>query len=290
MPEPSAGRGVLLSVAAALGFSVMNALVKLLAAEGIPFVEVAAARALFGGLLLYGLARARGIPLAIHDRRATWVRTLAGCGAMTCTFFALSSMPLADAAVLFNTTPLWVAMLGLVILREKIGRMVLVALLIAPIGVVLVLRPGDTFFANGLIALLASVLSAIAMVSLRRLGATETPEAVVVHFSLWAGAILTVATIPFFVMPTPLQLALLVGSGIFATAAQVAMTKAYALDRAARVGGAGYLGVVFSAAFGLLFFDEALAPTTLAGIALVLLAGTLLWRDARREGDVRAGG
>lgn len=280
-------RGVALMVAAALGFSVMNALVKRATADGIPFFEVASVRAITGALMVVAWARARGTSLAVKNRRAMIMRTVAGTAAMSCTFYALAHLPLAEGTALFNLTPLFVAAIGWITLRERVSARVLVSLCAAFVGVLVVLHPSAELAAGGLIAVAASVFAAVAMVSLRRLGATETPEAVVLHFSLWAGVATGVAALPHLVVPSWLDLAIMAGAGVAATVSQLWMTRAYALDRAARVGGGNYLTIVGSAAIGIVLFDETLTLSTAIGVAIIVASGCLLALDAYREGSVK---
>lgn len=280
-------RGVGLMIAAALGFSVMNALVKRATADGIPFFEVASVRGLAGAFIVLGWARARGTSLVVINRPAMILRTVAGTAAMSCTFYALATLPLAEGTALFNLTPLFVAVLGWITLRERVSPLVALALAAAFVGVIVVLHPSADLAVGGLVALAASALSAVSMVSLRRLGATETAEAVVLHFSLWAGIATGVAALPHLVVPSGLDAVILLAAGLTATVSQLLMTRAYALDRAARVGGGGYLTIVGSAAIGLVLFGEPLSVSTAIGIAIILASGALLALDAYRDGGVR---
>jgi drug/metabolite transporter (DMT)-like permease len=65
-------------------------------------------------------------------------------------------------------------------------------------------------------------------------------------------------------------------AGICAGFAQLAMTRAYSLENAARVGGMSYLAVPVSALFGTHFLDERLGPTTTVGMILVVAGGVLV--------------
>ncbi len=57
-----------------------------------------------------GLARLAGAPLAFWRPRALWVRSLAGSFSLVCNFYALSTLPVADAVTLMNVQPLWVVL------------------------------------------------------------------------------------------------------------------------------------------------------------------------------------
>lgn len=282
-------RGLAFMLAASASFVVMNALTSRLGSTGVPFQTSAFARAAIGLLAALGFARARGASLAVADRRTMWTRSLAGSTSMLCTFYALSHLPLADATALLNTTPLWIALLAYLTLRESTNRAVLFALAAAGSGVVLIERP--TIAAGsvaGLVALGAGVTSALAMVSLRRLG-RETPEAVVVHFS-WVATVVTGVMLVAEVLRQgghpridAIGALELLGVGLGATVGQLFLTRAYALDRAARVGAAGWVQVVLALGVDLLTTKRTPRVSSLVGIALMVLAGVVLTIDARRD-------
>ncbi|MBK6529665.1 MAG: DMT family transporter [Deltaproteobacteria bacterium] len=279
-------RAIAFMLTGAVSFATMNALAR--AMRHLPWPMLGFSRALLGLLFALALARARGASLAIVDRRRMWQRSLAGTTGMLCTFYALTHMPLADATALLNTTPLWIAALAWVALRETISPRVLTALVVASAGVVLVERPGlrGGGFA-GLVALGAGCAGALAMINLRRLSG-ETPEAVVVHFSATAAAILGALSLRWFVAhgaPPSVgwqDLAGVLAMGATATLGQLAITRAYALDKAAGVGAAGWIQVVIALAIDAVVFGRRPEGTVLAGIALLLGSGALLVDDARR--------
>lgn len=273
--------------AGALSFAVMNAMARGL--RHLPWPMIACIRALFGLGAALAVARLRGASLAVADRRTMWRRSLAGSTSMLLTFYALTHMALADATALLNTTPLWITALAWVTLRERLSRAAVGALALASVAIALLERPTLSEGAlAGVAALAASGMSAVAMVSLRRLSG-ETPEAVVVHFSAVASVILAGATALWRARYGPLpalsgrEVAGLVAIGATATAGQLSITRAYALDKAARVGAAGWVQIVFAVGLDAAVFGRWPEPVAAAGIGLLLCAGALLVGDARRD-------
>ncbi len=271
----------------AVAFALMNALAR--GARHLPWPMLGFSRALFGLGAALALARLRGASLAIADRRRMWQRSVSGSVGMLCTFYALTHMPLADATALLNTTPLWIAALAWVTLRERLSPRVTLALAVAFAGVALVERPGMTEggFA-GVVALGAGCASALAMVSLRRLSG-ETPEAVVVHFSAVATGAMAAASLHWVATNGPppaftwVDAGAVLAMGVAATVGQLAITRAYALDKAARVGAAGWAQVVIALAIDALVFARVPERPALAGIAMLLVSGALLVGDALRD-------
>ena len=286
-PRDAPLRAIAFMLAGAVSFATMNALAR--AMRALPWPVLGFSRALLGLGLALAFARARGASLAIVDRRRMWQRSVAGTTGMLCTFFALTHMPLADATALLNTTPLWIAALAWIALREPISGRVLAALAVAFTGVLLIERPGLRGDAlPGLVALGAGCSGALAMINLRRLSG-ETPEAVVVHFSATATAVLGALSIAWFVQHgAPPSVTWKQGVGVLAmgaaaTTGQLAITRAYALDKAARVGAAGWIQVVIALGIDRVAFGRRPEGIALAGIALLLCSGALLVADARRD-------
>lgn len=282
--SPSAfGRSLALMALAAVGFAVMGACAQV-ASRRVHFLEVAAVRAAIGALGAFIFARARGTTLRIGNRRVMWVRTATGIAAMICTFYALSVLPIAHVSALGNTTPVFVAILGVVWLRERVGWLVGSSLAIALAGAMLILDPhGGIETLAGFVSLLAAVLASVAMVSLRKLGATESAEAVVLHFSVVAAIVCSTLSIPFASAPSIEDAAVMIGGGLGATVGQLAMTRAYQLDRAARVGAMGYLQILVSTLVGVTVLDQPLVARVGLGIAAIVCAGALLVWSALRE-------
>ncbi|MCU0622078.1 MAG: DMT family transporter, partial [Gemmatimonadales bacterium] len=203
-----------------------------------------------------------------------------------CTFYAITSprINLGDAATLGATAPVFVALLAPTLLGERSGRAVPLAVAVAFAGVVLVLQPTfESALDVALVATLGAVLYAIAMLSLRRLGPGESHEAVVLHFSLVAFATMAALAIPTWRTPGLRDAGWLLATGVFGGLAQLAMTRAYALDRAARISAGTFLGIVFTHLLAIPVFGEHPGWAQAAGTALVVAAGVGLAREVRGE-------
>jgi drug/metabolite transporter (DMT)-like permease len=273
-----------MSVGAVL-FAVMN-LAARSASQEAHFTMVAATRA-FLGLLVAASVGARK-SLRITDLRKTRLRSLFGVFAMFFTFFTLSrsELPLSDAATLFNLAPVGVAALSAFWLREPLGKRLPICLALSLVGAVVVLRPAFLFGgsigggAGRLIATSSAICAAsfasAAMVMLRQVGQKERPEAIAVHFSLAATLVFFVVAIPFAHWPSKhAAIAMLIG-GIAAGLGQLALTRAYALERAARVSSMGYLNVVATTGLAAALHGETPSSSTVLGMVLVVVPGIAL--------------
>ncbi|HUE76722.1 MAG TPA: DMT family transporter, partial [Longimicrobiales bacterium] len=246
---------------AAFFFSVMSLLVKI-AGQRLPTQEVVLARSAVGALLSWSVLRARGVSVLGNRRGLLLVRAVLGYGALSCFFYALVHLPLADATVIQYTNPVFTALLAAVLLSERLRLREVGLVLVSLAGVVLMARP--VFLFGGIserldmvaaaIALLGAVLSAGAYVTVRKLGATEDPLVIVFYFA----ALSTIGSLPLTamdaVMPTAAEWVVLGGIGVLTQFGQVLMTKGLRAEAAGRAMAVGYMQIVFAAIWGALFF------------------------------------
>jgi drug/metabolite transporter (DMT)-like permease len=283
--------------AGAILFALMNFFARL-ASSSASWMTVGAVRALVGALVAFGVARLRGTSLVANDRSAVFWRSLFGTAAMGTTFYALSSrtLPLGDTVTLLNLTPVFLALLAPIVLREKTSPAVGLALVISLGGVVLIVHPsfswqgatlstGPSAAVTAAVAVSAAFFASIAMMMLRRVGKTENPEAIAVHFSVFAGVVMTGLSLFDLRLPTLRDAGFMIIAGICAGFGQLALTRAYTLELAARVSGMGYLAVVASALLGALGLGERPSLAAVAGMALVVVGGLVVTfiRDTKEE-------
>jgi drug/metabolite transporter (DMT)-like permease len=271
-------------VIAQVFFAGMNVCTRL-GARTLPWSEIAATRFLVGALIALGFARYRGSSLRITDRPSTWRRSLFGTLAAICTFYALASsrIALGDAATLTATAPIFVALLSGPLLGERVGRQVALAIAVGFAGILTVVRPS---FASALpiaaIATAGSAFYAFAMIWLRKIGPGESQEAVVCHFSVVAFLTFLALALPVWRRPDWLGTLILLGAGVGGGGGQMAMTRAYALHRAAPVTAVSGLGIVLTYLLAIPVFGDRPTGWQLLGSLLVIGASLLL--ATSREG------
>jgi drug/metabolite transporter (DMT)-like permease len=241
--------------------------------------EVAAARFIVGALVVAAVAVRRGATLRIRHPRGTWMRSIFGTVSALGTFYALGSSRIAvgDAAAFGATAPIFVAVLSGPLLGERVTRSVWAGVALGFAGVLVLLRPG--FGAPVPIAAVAiggAFAFSIAIIWLRRIGPRESSEAVALHMSLVAGAAMVACTLPAFRMPRGGEWLALAGAGLAGGLAQVAMTRAYALETAARVSAMSYLGVAFTYVLERALLGTAPVLAQVAGAATICAAGVLV--------------
>ena len=278
MRSTSALGGLGWMIVAQLCFAAMNVFTRL-GSRHLPWPEIAAGRFLIGAGIAVALAATRGVSLRVTDRAGTWRRSIYGTIAALGSFYSLSSpvIGVGDAATLGATAPIFVALLSGPLLGERVGRRLRLAVMMAFVGIVLLVRPSFAIAAPvAAVAMGGAFFYALAMIWLRRIGPSESHEAVVLHFSLVALATMLVLAIPSWTWPDARSWFYLVGAGLGGGGAQLAMTRAYSLQRAAPVTALSYLGAVFTYLLALPLFPERPGLWQIAGSLLVLLATVLV--------------
>ncbi len=285
---PSVPLGLRYMALGAFWFSLMSLLVKV-AGQRLPSQEIVLVRAAITFVLSYLLVRRTGVNIWGKNRRLLVLRGLLGFTALSCFYYSLVHLPLAEASIIQYTNPIFTAILAALLLREHMGRWDVGGVLVSFLGVLLIARPGFLFgtgsqlspFAVGL-ALTGALCSAGAYVTIRKMTG-EHPLVIVFYLPL----VTLVATVPIaapsLIWPTPIEWLVLAGVGITTQIAQVYMTRGLQMERAGRATAVGYLQVVFAAIWGALFFAEFPDRWSLVGGALILGSTLLLAERGRRE-------
>lgn len=283
MTGDRARRAAIWMVMAQVLFALMNVSARA-ASAGASWQLVGASRFVLGAATAWTIARLRGVTVCVRSGRAAWLRTGFGTASAALMFFTLGArgMALGDVATLFATTPLMIALLAGPLLDERVGGRVVLATVLAFTGLVALAQPSFTS-APSLIAsgLGSAMCSALAMIALRRIGDDEPPEAIVFHFSSFGALVFIAASIPGWRWPDAHGALLLVATGISGGAAQLCMTRAYAIDAAARVSALSYFGALFTRALAAIAFHERPDVAQLAGTILIFAAGAMLARSER---------
>ncbi|PSQ82101.1 MAG: hypothetical protein BRD46_00395, partial [Bacteroidetes bacterium QS_8_68_15] len=107
-------------IGAAFFFSLMSACVETLG-DALPSQQIVLVRSVVTLGYSWTLVRWAGKALWGTNRRLLLLRGLFGLGGLSCFFWALTALPLADATVLHYTNPVLTALLAAVVLGERLG-------------------------------------------------------------------------------------------------------------------------------------------------------------------------
>lgn len=266
-------------VAASLLFACMGVCVKLGSAQ-FAAAELVFWRGFIATLIIGGYVLLRGLPLATPHARTHVVRGLSGFVSLVMYFYAISLIPLAAAVTLNYTSPLFLALLLVLWLKEPVRRGFHGTLAAGFVGVVLLLQPtlGGNQWLGAAFGLGSGIISSIAYLNVRRLGELGEPEwRTVFYFS----ALAALGGLPWMLVASPFHAIdlrgwlLLLGVGGFGVLAQLCMTAAYKRGKTLASACLAYSTVVFSSLFGILLWDETLPWLAWAGVMLIVASGLI---------------
>lgn len=206
-----------------------------------------------------------------------------------CWATSLTLLPFATVFALEFTLPVWVLVLAIVILGEKLTAARIVVIVLGFIGCLVILRPGlIAFQPASLLVLLASFLYAVFNVATKQMTTTDTTFGIVFWMNLFQLPLaLAGSDVTAFLRIDAWQLLPIAGVGISGLAAHYCMTNAFRYGDASVVVPLDFLRVPLIALVGWLFFGEALDLLVFVG-AFIILAG-ILWNlraEARSGRDI----
>ncbi|MGM0524892.1 MAG: DMT family transporter [Pseudomonadota bacterium] len=274
----------LLLLSAEASFAGVSALVKHLSATQ-NFEQLVFFRNVFAFLVLLPWLWRKG-PGALKTRR--WklhlVRGIAGITAMYLFFYAISTIPLAQATLVLLLSPFLIPVIGWLWLKDYVSRQTWLAILLGFIGVFIFLDPlGSSISPVVAVAFIAAALAAFTKTVIRKMSATESTSKIVFYFSGFATFASAIPLIWLW-QSIPVENWLGLGvMGLLAVYGQLAMTKAFSIAPAAKIGVFTYSSVIFAAVLGYWFFDEAVYWHMLWGTLVIIIAGYFAIRTRRKS-------
>jgi len=271
----------------ALGFALMSACVKEVSALGIPVLEIVAARAIVSGVISYADIKRKKISVWGHNKPLLIARGMVGAFALMFVYFAVTTLPLAEATVLQYLHPVFTAVLALFFLKEVIQRSTIACIAISLLGLFVIIQP-NLQLGSGVqypwVSIGAGVLgafgSAIAYIIIKKLTKTDDSSVIIFYFPMIAFPISMILLGGDFIMPSLAATGLLILVGIFTQIGQVGLTKALNSADASKATGYAYVQVLFSVLIGWVYFSEVPVMTTVIGGSLILFGAlvNVLWK------------
>ncbi|MBR9924605.1 MAG: DMT family transporter [Gammaproteobacteria bacterium] len=211
----------------------------------------------------------------LHTRRPRihLLRGLIYTATMVCFVWGLTLLPLAEATAIAFVAPLFVTLLSVPLLGERIDPPVFMASLVGFSGVLIVVRPsGDAFQLGTLILLAAAFFYALMMITARRYGAREHLWAMVFYMTL-VPFIVTALSLPWvWQTPEPWHWLGFLVSGVFGIGATAFITLAFRFAPAAIAAPFDYTAMLWAVLLGWWFWGE--LPDLWVWVGSVLIMGS----------------
>ncbi len=296
--------GILFVIAGLTVFSVQDLILKLISG-GYPLYEAMVIRGLTSAPFLMLFAHFDGGLATL--RTGGIVRMLVRGVVMFVAYFsfyiALAGLPLPTTVALYFSAPLFITLLSVLFLGERVGIFAWGAVLIGFAGVLIVLRPGSALFDwAALLPVLSGLTYGISMVMARRMGSLETAAALAFWGNLvfltfaclmalvlhsGAYAIETHPSLGFlsrgWITPPPGDLLLMMLCGVIAAIGLWLLTQAYRVAAASTVAPFEYVGVMWSLLWGWIFWRDWPDRIGWIGITFIIGAGLLVVYSERRK-------
>lgn len=234
-------------------------------------------RNLVSFLLFLPLILVKGFkPFKTEKLKSHFCRGFYGLAAMYCFFYAIAHLPLSDAMVFTYAAPVFMPFVAFFWLKEPLSKRVLTFSLLGLVGVLLVAKPSNALFnLLSLVGLGASVMAAIAYLSIREMSDTEPALRIVFYFALFSTLL---SAIPLLWAWHPLnlqQLAWLGLAGFLAALAQITMSRAYTQAPPTVIGPFAYSAIIFAGVFGWIRWNEVPDALSVLGALLIIVASVL---------------
>ena len=237
----------------------------------------------FAGLMAFPMVTAfalfSGDQGSLKPRQPRWMalRTLVILGNGIFGTYAFATLPLAQCYAIFFCMPLFIALLGVPLLGEKIDFLRGFAVILGLIGVMIALNPATARLEWAhLAAFLASGFGAMNYTILRKTGGTER-TVVLMLYPMVAQLAVVSLVMPFVYVPMPLgDMALTAFMALAGVAGSFAVIAAYRRARAIVVAPMQYSQIIWAAIFGALLFGETMSLPTILGTGLIILSSILI--------------
>jgi drug/metabolite transporter (DMT)-like permease len=284
MARSATQRGMASMLLATLAMVIMSAIFRHLSSVLHPF-EISFFRSVFGLLFFAPLFIKQGLaPLKTRRLGAHITRGSINAVSMLCFFLALKYTSLAKVAALFFATPLFAAVLAVLVLRETIKVRRVSALVIGVVGMLIIIQPGsDSLDFGAVLVLVSAILSAIAVILVKRLATTESSVTMTIYMGLVTTPVSFIASIPVWTAPNLEQLTWMIAAGCFGSIGQLAMVRAYTLADASAILPLEFFKLIWSAIIGYAFFAEIVDLSTWVGGTIILASTVYITHHERHE-------
>lgn len=202
-------------------------------------------------------------------------------------FYSVSALPLAEAISLSFLAPGFIALLGVLWLKEKLTGAVITALGAGFAGMLVMLWPQLTSAgfsvsstqAWGVAAALVSALSyAVNIILLRKLAVNQHPAIIVAFQNAGPAVLLLPLALLYWSHPSGQDMAMFMLAGGLGVAGHLMLTSAFARANASAIAPTEYTSLIWAAVIGFAWFGEQPTLYTAAGAALIVAGSFWLGR------------
>ncbi len=277
--------GALCMLAAVFCFGIGNVLVKI-ECERINVMQVVFARCLLATLFMvaYFATGNRASYYQTKNPKLQILRGFIGFISMSTLFISFDLLPMMDATAISFATPLFISLLSLPMLKERMSLSQWIAIFIGFAGVIVICNPSGNVTAMGAsAAFLSAIIEAVVMIMSRQLGKYDRPLTSVFYHGLVI-ALFSSFFMPFvWTCPTFIDFIFLIATAAVCCAGQIFVVYAYNLAPASVVAPLLYTLILWGALFGYVIWGETLTANLIYGMPVVILSGLyVIYQESRK--------
>ena len=272
-------KGIFFIILSAFGFAVMSAFIKL--SGDLPNIQKVFFRNLVSAIIaLFLIIKHKGSFTGKKENRKILIyRSLFGTIGIIFNYYAIDNLVLSDANMLNKLSPFFV-----IILKEKINLKQILAIIVAFIGALFIVKPSfDIRVVPYIIGFLSAVFAALAYTCVRMLGNKEEYYTIVFFFSTFS----LVTVLPMFIYVyepmTTMQFVYLILAGIFASLGQFGVTLAYKYAPAKEISIFDYSNIIFSAILSIFLFGVYPDKLSVVGYFIIFAAAFYMFLYNKRQ-------
>jgi drug/metabolite transporter (DMT)-like permease len=285
-PREDVTRGILYISASVVLSAIMGVGIKWLS-DTYPAVELTFFRSFFGLIAALAIVRHGGGIGTLRTQRlgSHFLRASAWVISFICSFLSLHYLTLATSVAFSFLAPLFMTVLSVPMLGERVGIHRWAAVLLGFLGVLFMARPnGEVFQLGAVFGIANAFFWGIGSVSVRQLTRTETSSSITFYTHLFSTLILGVA-LPFFWTPPSWQgLLAMAGLGLLGGISQFWTTQALSYAPAAAIAPFNYTQMIWAVIFGFIVWGDLPTLNLIIGVAIVVASGLyILHRETRQR-------
>lgn len=218
------------------------------------------------------------------------MRSLFGTIGILCNFYAVDHLVLSDASMLNKMSPFFVIIFSLIFLHEKINKVQAVAVIVAFLGSLMIIKPSFnlTEFFPAFLGFCGGIGAGAAYTAVRKLGQRgENGKFVVFFFSCFS----CLATLPFLILQyhemSLIQLTYLLCAGLSAAGGQFSITAAYYHAPAKEISVYDYSQIIFAALIGFFLFGQIPDVWSIIGYITICLMAVWMFVYNRKSSRLK---
>lgn len=267
-------KGIIAMIISAFAFALMGVFVKLIG--DIPVAQKSLFRNGVSMIIALVLILYNKVDLReIKHHKLLILRSSFGTLGVLLNYYAIDHLILSDANVLFRLSTFLLLIFCYIFLREKVSSKQIIAIVVAFIGMLFIVKPQLSFQPAYFVAILGATAAALAYTVLRVVGQKEHYLSIVFYFSTFSTIVLLPFVIMNFVQMNTLQVVYAILAGVAASFGQFGVTIAYKYAPAKEISIYNYFGVIFAAFFSMFLFES--YPDYLSIVGYLVIFGSSLY-------------